>query len=145
MAPKWASPPHCSEAAHLKMKCPSDRVCIARGVGIPPAACPITQKCWSSTKSTACQALKTTPEKKKKCTVHQQLHRSLPHHVHSEGRQVGNCGAKWMSFWGPRVFSRGSYTVSLLLPMMLNFSVSLLPLLPSFAISFQGQALSRWV
>lgn len=46
-----------------------------------------------------------------------------------------------MNSWGPWVFSRGSYTISLLLPMMLSFSVSLLPLLLSFAISFQGQAL----
>lgn len=63
MAPKWASPPHCSEAAHLKMKSLSDRIYIARRWEVPPAARPITQKRRSSTKSTACQALKTTPAK----------------------------------------------------------------------------------
>lgn len=144
MAPKWASPPHCSEAAHLKMKSPGDRVCIARVWEFPPTptAHPITQKRRSSTKSTACQALETTPAKVHSTQTASQV--AAPPCL-LQRSTVGDCGAKWMNSLGPRVFSRGSYTISLSLPMILYFSVSLLPLLLSFTISFQGQVLSRWV
>lgn len=58
-------------------------------VGIPTTKCSITQKHWSSTESTAFQALETTPAKDTHSFVGH-----CPRPVHSEGLWVWDCEAK---------------------------------------------------